>query len=335
MLVRGNVTFAQTGPLAGSTALGTNGTNALAVDVVSRAGTSTLSVGVWFKSTTASGTLIGFSTSANEVIPTNNYDRSLYFDSTGHIVFGVYPGVYQTVKSVKAYNDGQWHYAVGTFAGSTIISSRATLYVDGVSVGSNSTLTLGLGTMNYTGYWRVGQSGMNTSWGGAGNYFTGSLTNAAVFSTELSATQVAALYSPTTQTAYSSALSTAAPILSWTLGDNGLQTFGGAYPVLGTTSPCAGVRVTVGTATKCIYPASSSPCVAATSINTIPALVASNALALDPSTAGSAQTVTVTLSRDTTYNTGYDVGLNILVPITIVENGFTQTFNWTSNRSII
>ena len=43
-------------------------------------------------------------------------------------------GADQYVTSLNSYNDNQWHYAVVTYGGSTVI-----LYVDGVQVGTKAT----------------------------------------------------------------------------------------------------------------------------------------------------------------------------------------------------
>jgi hypothetical protein len=44
-------------------------------------------------------------------------------------------GANQYVTSLNSYNDGKWHYAVVTYGGSNVV-----LYVDGVQVGTKSTL---------------------------------------------------------------------------------------------------------------------------------------------------------------------------------------------------
>ena len=43
-----------------------------------------------------------------------SYDRHIYMDNAGHIIFGVYNNGTYTVTSPKTYNDGTWHQIVGT-----------------------------------------------------------------------------------------------------------------------------------------------------------------------------------------------------------------------------
>lgn len=336
MLVRGPVSFAQAGPLSGSTSLGLNGTNTLAADVVQRNGTANFSIGIWFKASAANGSLVSFATNPNEAVPTTS-DRSIYFDTAGRLAFSVSPSLPTTIRSTKSYADGNWHYAVGTFASGGLTLARQTLYVDGVVAASNTNiLSLNLGTMNYAGYWRVGQSNVSGgSLAGSGNYFNGSLSNASVWSSELTAAQVSTLSGQTTQAGLSSSIASLAPVANWTLGDNGLQTFAGPYPVVGSVSPCSAVRSTVGTAGKCVYPAQATACAAPTASTTLSGLIAAGSLALNPSGPTTAQALAATVARDTTYDTRYHVGLNILMPIEVKEVGFTQTFSWLGNRFII
>jgi hypothetical protein len=105
--------------------------------------------------------------------------------------------------------------------------------------------------------------------------------------------------------------------------------------VLGATSPCTQVRATVGTSSKCAYPASASACPAQSSTNLLSGLVAAGTLALTPSTPSTAQTLTTTVSEDTSYNTLYDQGLHLLVPVPITETPFSQSFTWSTNATVI
>ena len=59
------------------------------------------------------------------------YDRHLYMDNAGHIIFGVYPGGVRTVTRPKTYNDGAWHQIVATLDS----TKGMVLYVDGKKVG--------------------------------------------------------------------------------------------------------------------------------------------------------------------------------------------------------
>ena len=338
MVVRGGVTFGGAGPttLGGSNSFGVDGTTGMAVDVLSANGPQTFSEGIWFKSTVASGTIMGYSSSPSNT-SASTYDRHLYFNSAGQVVFGVYQGGALTIQSTAALNNGAWHFAVATLASNTGVlnaQSIQTLYIDGAQV-ATTTRTNGNGAESTTGYWRIGESRTNVAdgWTGNGEFYTGQLSEAMVFPTALSATQVSALYAATSQSGLTTLVSSDGAIHFWPLNDSGLQTFAGPYPVLNSTSPCTGVRATVGTATRCVFPASASACPAQSSTNLLSGLLSAGSLSLTASAVGTPQTLTTTLSDDTgnNYNTGYDVGLHLLVPITITETPFTQAFTWSTN----
>ncbi|MFF1876219.1 LamG domain-containing protein, partial [Kitasatospora herbaricolor] len=91
-------------------------------------------------------------------------------------------GQTNTITSPTALNDNQWHYAVATQG-----ADGMNLYVDGALVGTNPQTQ----AQSYSGYWRIG--GDNT-WGSTGPYFAGTLDEAAVYSSVLSAQDVANHY---------------------------------------------------------------------------------------------------------------------------------------------
>ena len=119
-------------------------------------------------------------------------------DGNGRIWFGVYNGGDFVISSGTGLNDGAWHMAAATLG-----AAGMHLYIDGVQVATNAQ-TSGEAT---TGWWRVGcgnLSGWSDGWTGpntppasttASNYvFRGSLDEAAVFTTQLTAAQIAFLY---------------------------------------------------------------------------------------------------------------------------------------------
>ena len=86
----------------------------------------------WFKtSATSGGKIIGFG--AAQTGNSGSYDRHVYMDKNGRIVFGVYPGSVRTVTSSKAYNDGQWHQVVASLG-----PNGMNLYVDALRVGTRT-----------------------------------------------------------------------------------------------------------------------------------------------------------------------------------------------------
>ncbi len=159
-----------------------NGSTNFVTAPVSVKNPTTFSLELWFKTTVASGKLIGFGNQLTGA--SSNYDRHLYLSNTGNIIFGVYNGANNTIVSPLSYNDGLWHQAVATFSGTT----GMTLYMDGKNVVANATYTT---AQNFTGYWRIGYDNLN-GWPSTGSnyFFTGSMRFAAVYTTVLTASQI-------------------------------------------------------------------------------------------------------------------------------------------------
>jgi signal peptidase I len=177
-----------------------NTTSAAAV-----AAQNTLTEIIWFKATagyTAGGKLIGFEnprTGVGIAGAGGTYDRHIYMDGNGRIWYGVYTTAAQLISSGTGLNDGAWHMAAATLG-----PAGMHLYVDGVQVAQNVAVTTGEAT---TGFWRVGcgnLSGWAAGWTGpnpppvatiASNYvFQGSVDEATIFTSQLTAAQVAFLY---------------------------------------------------------------------------------------------------------------------------------------------
>lgn len=150
----------------------------------SYANPTTFSEEVWFRTTTPGGLLIGFG--GSQVSPSGQHDRKIYLNTSGQLVFGTYSGTTQVVTSPGTYTDGAWHHVVSTMSPTTGMR----LYVDGALVASNGSYTA---PENFTGYFRIGYDTVS-GWPGASanGAFTGSMRYAAVYSTVLSASQVAA-----------------------------------------------------------------------------------------------------------------------------------------------
>ncbi|MDR6971731.1 PKD domain-containing protein [Leifsonia shinshuensis] len=166
---------------------------------------TTYSEEIWFKtSTTKGGKLIGFGDQQTGL--SGSYDRHVYMQDDGRIVFGVWTGQTNTITSPNPLNNNQWHMAVATQG-----PDGMSLYVDGQLVGTNPQTQ----AQAYNGYWRIG--GDNT-WGSTGPYFNGTLDEAAVYSSELSAQQVANHYALGT----SGTLPNQTPTASFTTTQNSL-----------------------------------------------------------------------------------------------------------------
>ncbi|MBC7518306.1 MAG: PKD domain-containing protein [Microbacteriaceae bacterium] len=204
-------------PLSDSDAASTfNGTDSFAVTASPLAGPNTFSVEAWFQTTsTAGGKIVGFGDRNTGV--SGNYDRHVYMDASGSVLFGVYPGTTRIVKSASSYNDGKWHQVVANLS-----PTGMQLYVDGLIVGQRSDTTFG---QAYSGYWRIGG---DTSWSG-NDYFAGNIDEVAIYDAPLNSTQINAHYvasgrpsqQPTAPTdSYGAAVFKATPELYWRLGES-------------------------------------------------------------------------------------------------------------------
>lgn len=140
------------------------------------------SLEIWFRTTSFSGgRLIGFGDSATGL--SSSYDRHLFLRNDGRVVFGAFPGTEQRITTDAAYNDGGWHHAVATMG-----ADGMKLYVDGQLRGTNPTTS----GQSYAGHWRIGTDRV---WSGASRTtLTGSLDEAAIYHSALSAEQVAEHY---------------------------------------------------------------------------------------------------------------------------------------------
>jgi hypothetical protein len=187
-LYQGTVTLGRAGAITGdantAVLLGGSGTTNGYVTQQSTTATTnptTFSVELWFKTTTTTGgKLIGFGSARTGT--SNQYDRNIYMTNTGTLVFGAWAAKATTISSTARYNNNAWHHVVGTLG-----SGGMALYVDGARVAS-STNTI---AQNYSGWWRVGGDNLNL-WPSrpTSDYFKGTVDEAAVYSTVLSAAQV-------------------------------------------------------------------------------------------------------------------------------------------------
>jgi hypothetical protein len=185
---QGNGTlFGAKGSCAGdaSTAITLNGTSGYISTSDSVTNPAVFTTEIWFKTTTAKGgELIGFGKTKTGSPPTA--DRHLYLIDTGQVAFGVKPNGAKTIISPQSYNDGNWH-----LADACLSSAGMQLYLDGQLVASDSTVT---NAQNYSGYWRIGYNNF-AGWGASAptsDFIAATLDDAAVYTTALTATQIAA-----------------------------------------------------------------------------------------------------------------------------------------------
>lgn len=158
------------------------------ISTTTRVGTTpaNFSLAIWFRTTVAGGYLIGINTkqTADDVV----FDRHIYLDTSGRLVFGTYSATYQTVTTSSTYTDGRWHQVVATMSTGTGMA----LWVDGAKVASNSTYTTAQAN---TGWWSIGYGNLS-GWPGApsSTYFSGGLRFAAAYRGVLSDAEIVAEY---------------------------------------------------------------------------------------------------------------------------------------------
>jgi Tfp pilus assembly protein PilV len=163
----------------------------------------TLSLAAWFK-TTSSGSILGFS-NQQAASGQTNWDRQIWIDAAGHVVFGVYPGSVQEVASPGTYTDNRWHFVVAE-----ISSAGMSLSLDGSPVAANPSVT---SAQAYDGWWHLGWSNAAQGWADAptSNYFAGSLAQVATFPNALSSSQISTLATAPTAAAYATAVTADGP----------------------------------------------------------------------------------------------------------------------------
>ncbi|WP_233550868.1 LamG domain-containing protein [Amnibacterium setariae] len=174
----------------GGTAWRLDGATTYALSGAQQTNPQTFSIEVAFQTTVKGGKLIGFGAKATGA--DSQYDRHVYLTPAGGLVLGVYSSGAKTIATTGVnYADGRWHHVAGTFSGSTGLR----LYIDGALVAENAGITA---AEVYTGYWRVGYDSISSSWPSppANPWFTGRLRDAAVYTTVLTAQQVAAHAAP-------------------------------------------------------------------------------------------------------------------------------------------
>ena len=130
-------------------------------------GPDTFTAEAWFKTTsTSGGKILGFGNSPTG--ESGSYDRHVYMDNAGRIIYGVYTGNTETLQSSAGFNDGQWHQVTVSLG-----SNGMVLYVDGKRIAKRADVTSG---QPYTGVWRIGGDNLN-GWPSqpASSYFQGSI----------------------------------------------------------------------------------------------------------------------------------------------------------------
>jgi hypothetical protein len=153
---------------------------------------SQFSVATWFKTSTNFGSdafIVNKGGSGSDSSG-QNLNYGIWMTSTEKIKAGfeTSTGADQYITSPNSYNDGKWHYAVVTFGGSTIV-----LYVDGVQVGTKSTL----GASPESSGTKPVRMGANSRVTPPGNFFTGEVDEVRVWNDDLTVQQVTSAFAGT------------------------------------------------------------------------------------------------------------------------------------------
>jgi hypothetical protein len=320
----GTVALGASGPLSGNaiTLPGTSGSlvNTTTSYTYPDADSGVLSQSVWFKTST-SGAIMGFTSEQTDATP-STYDRMFWIDATGHLVYSVYSapitGSYSEVTSPGVYDTGTWYQATATVGPSGEI-----LYVDGEQVASAPAAVT---AQNFTGYWHIGYA-YTSGWADApaSDYFAGSIAHAAVYPTQLTPSQVASIYTPTTVAGEESAVMALSPTSYWPLTDTS------SSPVCGLVEIT--VDATASGSSTCVFPARTSACPAPSVADYVENFTSGSM----PNPASSAPvTLLTTLKLATAAPTGV-AGLHLLVPLTLssADGGFTNQLSYASAVAVL
>ncbi|WP_375387088.1 LamG-like jellyroll fold domain-containing protein [uncultured Amnibacterium sp.] len=177
-------------PRDGGSAWRLDGSTSAAYYGTSQTNPQVFTLEVDFQTTVKGGKLIGFGSSTTGA--SAQYDRQLYLNKNGAVVFGVYPSAYRTLTSpASTYADGAWHHVAATLS-----ASGMALHLDGRLVASDAATT---SAQVFNGYWRVGYDTIGPGWSNAPTnpWFTGRLRAAAVYTSALTAQQIANHAAPT------------------------------------------------------------------------------------------------------------------------------------------
>ena len=188
-LAFGGITYQAAGPLSGQ-AITTDGSSGWAETTTEYTNPESFTVLEWFKTSAAQGAITGFSNSQDPLATApnaNDWDRLLWVDPSGKLVWGIYDGVRDEITSASAVDTGSW-----VFAAVSVGAAGTALYVNNLPAVTSGAVTV---AKNYSGWWTLGY-GYLTSWADipASDYFSGSVAQLAIVPSQLSAAQVSTIY---------------------------------------------------------------------------------------------------------------------------------------------
>jgi len=155
-----------------------NGSDDIIATSIQYSNPNPFSISLWFK-TLQSGWFILFTPVQTGL--TNQWDRCVWIDNTGHLTFFTYPGSQKLITSSGVYNDNYWHHVIASLS-----STGMLLYIDGQLCASDYSVT---SAQSASGYWRFGghQYSGNTS-------MIGALDNIRIYNRALSTAEILTLH---------------------------------------------------------------------------------------------------------------------------------------------
>ena len=172
-------------PCDGDPSMSLSASDARVQSTVTAVAPSTFSVEAWFRTESAAGRIVGYSSATSSASPYK--DRHLYVGADGTLLFGVQGSndFRFAVGGQSVVTDGEWHHAVGTFRPGSM-----ELWLDGELQGRR---TDARSAKSYYGSWRVGRESL-ASWAGEPADYTlrGDVDTVRVYDTALDAAAVAA-----------------------------------------------------------------------------------------------------------------------------------------------
>jgi Concanavalin A-like lectin/glucanases superfamily len=260
-LVYDGVTYGTTGPYGGTnTAVTFDGTTGWVETTTEYSNPESFTIAAWIK-TTSGGGVIGFDSSQNPVTTSpSSYDRMLWVDPTGHLVWAVYDGsVAAEITSSAAVNTGNWVF-VAVSVGTNASNPGMDMYVNGTNSASNTAYTA---ASSYSGWWQLGYTTENGGgWSDAGSaHFGGSIAEVAVIPTQLSSAQIAGLYADSLSQYQTAVATTYSAANYWQMNDSGSLSYQGSLPggTASTTFEDASGNANKGTAVGGVTYGSSGP----------------------------------------------------------------------------
>lgn len=167
-------------------------------------------VGGWFKTTAAGGTIASFtnSTSTNPSL----WDRQIWLNGNGQVVFGVFTNiasgtngldqVNEITSSIGNLNNGQWNLVQASIGPAGMeLWVNGDLYAANAAYTSAQTQSVSTSPTAFTGYWHAGYGNFGTQWPNApaNGYFSGQLADISAFPTQLTPSQQQGLWTGTGQ----------------------------------------------------------------------------------------------------------------------------------------